>query len=138
MTRHVARLTGADRPLLDVFSAARRGPPERLSPPQIEEIRRTARRTPEVMVKVTGGARTLRALAAHIDYIGHDGKVELISDQDESISGDVQEEFLASWHLELSTGQYRSKPSGRSAGSGIKLVHNVVLAMPAGTHPTKC
>ncbi len=137
MTRRVSRLTRADRPLLDIFSAARRGPPERLSPPQIEEIRRTARRAPEVMVKVTGGARTLRALAAHIDYIVHEGEVELISDHGERVSADSQDEFLATWHLELSAGQYRSKPSARSAGSGIKLVHNVVLAMPAGTPPDK-
>lgn len=136
MTRRVARLTRADRPLLDVFSAARRGPPERLSAPQIAAIRRTARRVPEVMVKVTGGARTLRALAAHVAYIRHEGEVELISDQDERVSEAAQEELLASWHLELSAGQYRSKPT-RSAASGIKLVHNVVLAMPAGTPPGK-
>ena len=137
MTRRMARLSGADRPLLDVFSAARRGPPERLRPPQIEEIRRTARRAPEVMVKVTGGARSLRALAAHIAYISHKGEVELISDQDERVSEDAQKEFLATWHLELSARQYRSKPAARSGASGIKLAHNIVLAMPAGTPPEK-
>ena len=137
MTRRAVRLTRADRPLLDVFSAARRGPSERLSAPQIEAIRRTARRAPEVMVKVTGGARSLRALAAHIAYISHQGEVELISDQDERVSEDAQKEFLATWHLELSAGQYRSKPTARSVASGIKLVHNIVLAMPAGTPPDK-
>jgi hypothetical protein len=137
VTRRTARLTQADRPLLDVFSAARRGPPERLSAPQIEAIRRTARRVPEVMVKVTGGARSLRALAAHFAYISHEGEVELVSDKDERVSEDAQKEFIATWHLELSAGQYRSKPTARSAASGIKLVHNVVLAMPAGTPPDK-
>ncbi|MGA7538462.1 MAG: relaxase/mobilization nuclease domain-containing protein [Steroidobacteraceae bacterium] len=137
MTRRVGQLTRADRPLLDVFSAARRGPPERLSPPQIEAIRRTARRAPEVMVKVTGGARSLRALAAHIAYISHEGKVELVSDRGERISENAQKEFLATWHLELSAGQYRSKPAARSGASGIKLVHSVVLAMPPGTPPEK-
>ncbi len=136
MTRRMARFTRADRPLLDVFSAARRGPPERLSVPQIEAIRYTARRAPEVMVKVTGGARTLRALAAHVAYISHEGEVKLISDQGERVYEDEQKEFLASWHLELSAGQYRSRPT-RSTASGIKLVHNVVLAMPAGTPPGK-
>ena len=137
MTRRIARLTRADRPLLDVFSAARRGPPERLSAPQIEAIRRTARRAPEVMVKVTGGARSLRALAAHIAYISHQGEVELVSDKDERVSEDAQKEFIATWHLELSAGQYRSKPTAQSAASSIKLVHNLVLAMPAGTPPDK-
>jgi hypothetical protein len=46
VTRRVVRLTTADQPLLDVFSAARRGTPERLSIPQIEQIRRTVRRKP--------------------------------------------------------------------------------------------
>jgi len=137
VTRRIARLTRADRPLLDVFSAARRGPPERLSAPQIEAIRRTARRAPEVMVKVTGGARSLRALAAHIAYISHQGEVELVSDKDERVSEDAQKEFIATWHLELSAGQYRSKPTAQSAASSIKLVHNLVLAMPAGTPPDK-
>jgi hypothetical protein len=131
------RIPSKDRPLLDVFSAARRGPSERLSVAQIEQIRRTARRAPEVMVKVTGGARSLRALAAHIAYISHDGEVELVSDHDEPVRVDAQKEFLESWHLELCAGQYRSKPAARSGASGIKLVHNVVLAMSAGTPPDK-
>jgi MobA/VirD2-like, nuclease domain len=137
VTRRVARVSSKDRPLLDVFSAARRGPSERLSIAQIEQIRRTARRAPEVMVKVTGGARSLRALAAHIAYISHDGEVELVSDHDEHVREDAQNQFLESWHLELSAGQYRPKPTVRSGASGIKLVHNVVLAMPAGTPPDK-
>lgn len=137
MTRRAARLTRADRPLLDVFSGARRGPSERLIAPQIEQVRRTVRRAPEVMVKVTGGGRSVRAVAAHIDYISRDGDLELESDRGERVPKDAQEEFLAAWHLELSVGQYRSKPTARSAASGIKLVHNVVLAMPAGTSPDK-
>jgi MobA/VirD2-like, nuclease domain len=137
VTRRMVGTLSKDRPLLDVFSAARRGPPERLSAPQIEAIRRTARRAPEVMVKVTGGTRSLRALAAHIAYISHNGEIELVSDRGERVSQDAQKEFLATWHLELSAGQYRSKPAARSRASGIKLVHNVVLAMPAGTPPEK-
>jgi MobA/VirD2-like, nuclease domain len=137
VTRRVVRLISADQPLLDVFSAARQGPAERLSIPQIEQIRRTVRRTPEVMVKVTGGGRNVRAVAAHIAYIGHYGEVDLESDRGERIREDAQEDFLRSWHLELSRGQYRSKLPARSVASGIKLVHNVVLAMPAGTPPDK-
>jgi Relaxase/Mobilisation nuclease domain len=137
VTRRVVRLTSADQPLLDVFSAARLGPPERLSTPQIEQIRRIVRRVPEVMVKVTGGGRSVRAVAAHIDYIGHPGEIELESDRGERIREEAQEEFLRTWHLEVSTGQYRSKLPARSVASGIKLVHNVVLAMPAGTPPDK-
>jgi hypothetical protein len=46
VTRSMLRMPSKDRPLLEVFSAARRGPPERLSIAQIEQIRRTARGTP--------------------------------------------------------------------------------------------
>ena len=137
MTRRPVRQASTAQPLLDVYSAARRGPPERLSIPQIEQIRRTIRRTPEVMVKVTGGGRSVRAVAAHIAYISHHGEVELESDRGERIHEDAQEQFLTTWHLEVSRGQYRSKLPTRSVASGIKLVHNVVLAMPAGTPPDK-
>jgi hypothetical protein len=89
------------------------------------------------MVKVTGGGRSVRAVAAHIAYIGHHGEIELESDRGERIREEAQEEFLRTWHLEVSTGQYRSKLPARSVASGIKLVHNVVLAMPAGTPPDK-
>jgi len=89
------------------------------------------------MVKVTGGGRSVRAVAAHIAYIRHHGEVELESDRGERIREDAQEEFLTTWHLEVSKGQYRSKLPARSVASGIKLVHNVVLAMPAGTPPDK-
>jgi hypothetical protein len=92
---------------------------------------------PEVMVKVTGGGRSVRAVAAHIAYISHHGEVELESDRGERIREDAQEEFLRTWHLEVSAGQYRSKLRAQSVASGIKLVHNVVLAMPAGTPPDK-
>ncbi len=90
-----------------------------------------------MLVKVTGGGRSVRTVAAHITYIGHYGEVELESDRGERIRGDAQEEFLRTWHLEVSTGQYRSKLPARSVASGIKLVHNIVLAMPAGTPPDK-
>lgn len=46
--------------LFDLISHGRLGSPERLSVPQIEQIRRTVRRVPEVMVKVTGGGRSVR------------------------------------------------------------------------------
>jgi hypothetical protein len=89
------------------------------------------------MVKVTGGGRSVRAVAAHLAYISHNGEVELESDRSEYVPEDGQKELLKTWHLELSAGQYRPKGTARCVASGIKLVHNVVLAMPAGTPPDK-
>ena len=137
MTRRVVRVSSNGPPLLDVFSAARAGPRERLSLAQMEHIWRTVRRVPEVMVKVTGGGRSVRAVAAHLAYISHYGEVELESDRAEHVSDDGQRELLNTWHVELSAGQYRPKGTARSVASGIKLVQNVVLAMPAGTPPHK-
>ena len=137
MTRRVVRVASDGPPLLNIFSAGRAGPRERLSLAQMEQIRRTVRRAPEVMVKVTGGGRGLRAVAAHLAYISHQGEIELESDRGEHVSDDAQKELLKTWHLELAAGQYRPKGTARSVASGIKLVHNVVLGMPAGAPPDK-
>ncbi len=137
MTRRVLRVASDGPPLLELFSAGRAGPRERLSLTQMEQIRRTVRRVPEVMVKVTGGGRSVRAVAAHLAYISHYGEVELESDRGGPVPADEQKELLKTWHLELSAGQYRPTGTARPVASGIKLVHNVVLAMPAGTHADK-
>ena len=44
------------QPLLDIASYGRRGPGARWSPHELELITYTARRTPEVVVKVSGDA----------------------------------------------------------------------------------
>ena len=137
MTRRVVRLASDGPPLLDIFSAGRAGSPERLSLAQVDQIRRTVRRVPEVMVKVTGGGRSVRAVVAHLAYISHHGEMELETDRGERVPQDRPEELLKTWHLEVSAGQYRPKGTARSVASGVKLVHNVVLAMPAGTPPAK-
>ena len=129
--------TDAPAPL-DILSHARRGPgaSARLTVAQIEQIRRTVRRVPEVMVKVTGGGRNMGAVAAHIAYISHHGGIELETDDGQRVSRAGQKELLKDWHLDLSPGQYRP-PRGSNAPAGIKLVHNIVLSMPAPTPPDK-
>lgn len=127
-------------PALDIVSRARRGPPEseRLTIGQIEQIRRTVRRVPEVMVKVTGGGRKVSAVAAHLVYISHDGRLELETDDGQRVAKAGQNELLSDWHLELSAGQYRPPPRRtKKPFAGIKLVHNIVLSMPAPTPPEK-
>jgi hypothetical protein len=110
----------------------------RLSPAQIEQIRRTIRRTPEVIVKVTGGGTNPGAVAAHFAYISRRGKLEIETDEGERIAGtDAQRTFLAAWHLELSAGQYRGPRDRRTEARETKLVHKIVLSMPAPTPPEK-
>jgi hypothetical protein len=77
-------------PLLNIASHARRGPGERggrLTPEQIEHIRRTVRRDPEVMVKVLSrGAGDFKAVIKHLDYISRRGKVELETDDGDRLT----------------------------------------------------
>lgn len=62
---------GGSDPLLDIVSYGRGGRP--FTPDQKELIARTVRRVPEVMVKVSGGARTIAGVEQHVAYIGGRG-----------------------------------------------------------------
>lgn len=140
MSRRPFRLPPDERPFLELASLGRSGPPgtTRFSPAQIEQIRRTVRRTPEVMVKVTGGGTNTGAVAAHFGYISRRGKLDIETDEGERITGtDAQRTFLAAWHLELSAGQYRGARDQRTEAREAKLVHKIVLSMPAPTPPEK-
>src|SRR6185312_16077982 len=117
MSRRPFRLPPDERPFLEIASLGRSGPPgtTRLSPAQIEQVRRTVRRTPEVMVKVTGGGTNPGSVVAHFGYISRRGKVEIETDEGERIAGtDAQRAFLAAWHLKLSAGQYRGPRDRRT------------------------
>src|ERR1700734_1811498 len=140
MSRQPFRLPPDERPFLEIASLGRSGPPgpTRLSPAQIEQIRRTVRRTPEVMVKVTGGGTNPGTVAAHFAYISRRGKLEIETEEGERIGGtDAQRTFLAAWHLDLSAGQYRGPRDQRADARESKLVHKIVLSMPAPTPPEK-
>jgi hypothetical protein len=139
MTRRPFRVQGNDRPLLDIFSFGRAGPQARLhfSRAQIEQIARTVRRTPEVMVKVTGGGTSGGAVSAHFGYVSRHGELEIETDEGERIPKEAQKEFLEDWHLELTAGQYRAGRDGKQEARKVKLVHKIVLSMPAPTPPEK-
>ncbi len=75
MAGTVLRLPRENRALVDIFSAAKTGPPGsvRFTAAQLEQISRTVRRVPEVMVKVSGGATRVGAVSAHLAYISRKG-----------------------------------------------------------------
>lgn len=87
-------------PLLDIASYARRGPGrrDRLSQAELQQITRTVRRTPEVMVKVLSrGGQDLGSVRRHLDYLclRDDGELELETDDGQLISGHaVSKELL--------------------------------------------
>jgi hypothetical protein len=109
----------SDPAAFDLVSYGRRGPERRLSLAQVEQIARTVRRVPEVMVKVSGGGTSVGAVKAHFRYIGR---------QDFTIETDDGERL---------TGKAQSAYNGRPGRKPGKLVHNIVLSMPAGTSPEK-
>src|SRR5438105_13646128 len=70
------------RALLDIASYGRRGPGHRpLTRAEVEHVSRTARHVPEVMIKVSGGARSVRGVQAQLDYIGREGEGGIESDE---------------------------------------------------------
>lgn len=124
-------------PLLDIYSAGRAGTlrRDRLTATEIEHIRRTVRRVPEVMVKVTGGGRTVIGVDAHMAYISHEGEAPMEDDRGEPVPEGELKALVKDWHLELSTGLYRHSKHPDSRKPALKLVHNVVLSMPRPTPP---
>lgn len=139
MGRRPVRLPGAEHPLLSIHSGGRLGPgPCRpFSPAEIQQIARTVRRTPEVMLKVTGGGTKVGAVAAHFDYISRHGELEIETDDGANAQGrDDQKEMLKNWHLDLTAAHYRRPRRGQEARDP-KMVYNIVLSMPAPTPPEK-
>jgi hypothetical protein len=123
-------------PLFDLFSYARRGPGsrDRLAPAEIEQIARTVRRTPEVMVKVLSrGAETVSAVRKHLDYIGRKGELELETDVGERIqSRSAGEQLVDDWDLDLENDRGGVGLASKSKRSP-RLVHKIMLSMPPGT-----
>ncbi len=140
MVKRVVQIRPDAEPWLDIFSAARPGPQSRdqLAPNHVSQVGRTVRRAPEVMVKVTGGATSLGALRAHLKYISRNGVQPVETDGGESLKGRGSlESLIEDWQLDLSSGQYRRTRSGQAPPRPVKLVHHIVLSMPAPTPPDK-
>ena len=79
---------------------------------QVEQVARTVRKTPEVVVKVSGGARDVGGAKAHFDYIDRHGKLGLETDDGRSlVDKHAGAELAADWNLDLSKGHYRPKPA---------------------------
>jgi hypothetical protein len=129
------------QPLFDLFSFARRGPGRRdhLSPGQIQQVARTVRRTPEVMVKVLPkSANSLSAVRRHLNYIGRRGELDLETDDGERLQGRrVGKDLVEDWDLDLDDYRRKSDLTATRGREPARLVHKVIFSMPAGTPPKK-
>ena len=141
MARRLFRVGGDRQPALDIVSYGRRGPgqPERFTPEQVAQIARTVRRTPEVMVKVSGGGSTPGAVAAHFQYVSRTGELDMETGDGDHVQGkDDVKSLVEDWGLDLDAMTDRDNYRMRGGRTPTpKLVHNIVLSMPARTPPGK-
>jgi hypothetical protein len=128
-------------PLLDIASYGRGGPREtggRLTPGQFEQIQRTVRRAPEVVVKVLPRASNdLKAVGKHLDYIGRKGELELETDDGDRLGGQIGMDLLDDWDLDIDDVRRQANLAATKGRKPPKLVHKLMLSMPPGTPPDK-
>lgn len=88
-------------------------------------VKGIVRKSPEVMVKISGGGKGMRAIKAHMDYISRNGDVALENEAGEIFHG---KEEVRSLRDDWKFGQY-----GIPEESHRKEAFNIVLSMPPGT-----
>jgi Relaxase/Mobilisation nuclease domain len=126
---------GTEEAILDIGAYARA--PVQFTPRQLAQIKLTVHRAPEVMVKVSGGARTLGGVEQHMAYIGRDGDLALEMDTGEVALGKgVGREVVEDWNLAVDADRRFTERSIQRRAPP-KLVHNLIFSMPSGTAPKK-
>ena len=128
-------------PLFDLVAYGRGGPGQAggtLTPAQVEQIRRTVQRTPEVVVKVLSrDSNDLKAVGNHLDYVGRNGKLDLETDDGERLSGRIGRDILDDWDLDIDAVRRQGTVSATMGRKPPKLVHKLMFSMPPGTPPDK-
>jgi hypothetical protein len=88
------------------------------------------RRAPQVMVKVTGGGRGMKAIAAHFRYISKNGRLDIEDERGETMRGkDVLPELADDWRFGGTLIDDIAEPGQR------REAFNIMLSMPRGTDP---
>ena len=85
------------------------------------------RRVPQVMVKVTGGGRGMKAIAAHFRYISKNGRLEIEDEHGQTMRGKESLRDLAD--------DWRFGGSLIEDSSNRREAFNIMLSMPRGTDP---
>ena len=92
-----------------------------------QRIEATVRRVPQVMVKVTGGGRGMKAIAAHLRYISKNGRLDIEDERGETMRGKESLRELAD--------DWRFGGSLIEDVSDRREAFNIMLSMPRGTDP---
>lgn len=88
------------------------------------------RRASQVMVKVTGGGRCMRAIAAHFRYISKNGRLDVEDERGEKLRGpNVVRDLAEEWKFS------GSRIADDFQGNGRREAFNIMLSMPRGTDP---
>jgi relaxase-like protein len=130
---------GAGQALFDIVSFARRGPGRttRLSPLLVAQVSRTVRRVPEVVVKISGGGTSAKGVVAHLNYLNRRREFEIETNDGKRVQGRGSvKNLVADWDLDLDASESQFGYCGAPGRKATRLVHNIVLSMPAGTSPT--
>lgn len=100
--------------------------PEPSAPATRELVARTAKKVPEVMVKISGGGKNMQHIKAHMDYISRNGEIEI-----EDENGDVHlgKEAVRDMRDAWAKGKIGIPYDGEKR----KEAFNIILSMPAGT-----
>ena len=88
------------------------------------------RRAPQVMVKVTGGGRGMKAIAAHFRYISKNGRLDIEDERGETMRGkDTLPDLTDDWRFGGTLIEDIAEPGQR------REAFNLMLSMPHGTDP---
>jgi Relaxase/Mobilisation nuclease domain len=88
------------------------------------------RRAPQVMVKVTGGGRGMKAIAAHFRYISKNGRLDIEDERGETMRGkDTLYNLADDWRFGGTLIDDAAEPDQR------REAFNIMLSMPRGTDP---
>lgn len=106
---------------------------QRGGPATRDRLARTLNKTPEVMVKITGGGKNMRQIETHLRYISREGGVELEDENGDRHAGiDEVLEVRDGW----AKGKIGIRPDGvtkMADGNSRKEAFNIMLSMPPGT-----
>lgn len=106
--------------------STRQAKPSPSGPATREKIARTAKKTPEVMVKVSGGGRNMQHIKAHMDYISRNGDVEI---EDENGDVHIGKEAVRDVRDAWAKGRIGIPYEGEKRREAF----NIVLSMAEGT-----
>lgn len=91
-----------------------------------KKIQSIVKRTPQVMVRISGGGKGIRHIKAHLDYISRNGQIALEDQNGDKLEGkDEVNDLRDEW-------QFGGFPI--SDRSNHREAFNLVLSMPAGTN----